>query len=86
VKKQNREIDILFTNAGVAKLARLVNVTEKFLDFHFNANIRGLFFTVQKALPLMKNGGSMLLNSSVVGVMGLPGHTFKGERDEQVNR
>jgi hypothetical protein len=43
-------------------------------------------FTVQKALLLMKDGDSMLLNSFVVDMMGLPGHTVKGERDEQINR
>jgi NAD(P)-dependent dehydrogenase (short-subunit alcohol dehydrogenase family) len=46
VKKQHRKIDILFANAGVAKLAPLGTVTEEFFDFHFNANVRGLFFTV----------------------------------------
>jgi NAD(P)-dependent dehydrogenase (short-subunit alcohol dehydrogenase family) len=53
VKKQNRRIDILFANAGVAKLAPFGTIPEEFFDFHFNANVRGLFFTVQKAVPLL---------------------------------
>jgi len=47
VKKQNRKIDVLFANAGVAKRAPFGTVTEEFFDIHFNANVRGLFFTVR---------------------------------------
>src|ERR1700739_2922060 len=58
VKKHNRQIDIIFANAGVAKLAAFGTVDEKFFDLPFDANVRGLFFSVQKGLPLMKDGGS----------------------------
>jgi len=51
VKKHNRPIDILFANAGVAKLAPFGTVNEEFFDLHFGANVRGLFFFVQKAFP-----------------------------------
>jgi NADP-dependent 3-hydroxy acid dehydrogenase YdfG len=54
VQKQNRKIDEIFANAGIAQVAPFSTVDEKFLDLHFNANVKGLFFTVQKALPLMK--------------------------------
>jgi NAD(P)-dependent dehydrogenase (short-subunit alcohol dehydrogenase family) len=53
-------------------------VTPEHFDKTININLRGLLFTVQKALPLMKNGGSIVLNSSVVGMMGLPGHSVYG--------
>jgi NAD(P)-dependent dehydrogenase (short-subunit alcohol dehydrogenase family) len=72
VKKQNRKIDILFANAGVAKLAPLGTVTEEFFDFHFNANVRGLFFTVQKALPLLNDGASIILTGSIASIKGFP--------------
>jgi NAD(P)-dependent dehydrogenase (short-subunit alcohol dehydrogenase family) len=72
VKKQNRKIDILFANAGVAKLAPLGTVTEEFFDFHFNANVRGLFFTMQKALPLLNDGASIILTGSIASIKGFP--------------
>jgi NAD(P)-dependent dehydrogenase (short-subunit alcohol dehydrogenase family) len=72
VKKRNRKIDILFANAGVAKLAPLGTVTEEFFDFHFNANVRGLFFTVQKALPLLNDGASIILTGSIASIKGFP--------------
>ena len=72
VKKRNRKIDILFANAGVAKLAPLGTVTEEFFDFHFNANVRGLFFTVQKALPLLNDGASIILTGSIAAIKGFP--------------
>jgi NAD(P)-dependent dehydrogenase (short-subunit alcohol dehydrogenase family) len=72
VKKHNRKIDIIFANAGLAKLAPLGTVTEEFFDLHFNANVKGLFFTVQKGLPLMKDGGSIILTGSIADVKGFP--------------
>jgi len=53
VKKLNRKIDVVFANAGISLLAPLDAVDEKFFDLHFDANVKGLFFTVQKALPLL---------------------------------
>jgi NAD(P)-dependent dehydrogenase (short-subunit alcohol dehydrogenase family) len=74
VKTQNRKIDILFANAGVAKLAPLGAITEEFFDFHFNANVRGLFFTVQKALPLLNDRASIILTGSIASIKGF--HAF----------
>jgi NAD(P)-dependent dehydrogenase (short-subunit alcohol dehydrogenase family) len=52
VKKHERKIDIIVANAGLAKLAPFGTVDEKFFDLHFDANVKGLFFSVQKGLPL----------------------------------
>jgi NAD(P)-dependent dehydrogenase (short-subunit alcohol dehydrogenase family) len=72
VKKHNRPIDILFANAGVAKLAPFGTVNEELFDLHFDANVRGLFFFVQKGLPLMRDGGSIILNASIADIKGFP--------------
>lgn len=72
VKKENRPLDIIFANAGVAKLAQFGTVDEGFFDLHFNANVKGLFFSVQKGLPLMKNGGSIILTGSIANIKGFP--------------
>ena len=73
VKKRTREIDIIFANAGIAKLAPFGTVDEAFFDLHFNANVKGLFFSVQKGLPLMKDGGAIILNGSIADIKGFPG-------------
>jgi NAD(P)-dependent dehydrogenase (short-subunit alcohol dehydrogenase family) len=76
VKKEKGRIDVLFASAGVGELNNpLGSVTEKGLDDTFNVNVRGTLFTVQKALPLMKDGGSIILNSSIAGVKEFPGTT-----------
>lgn len=72
VRKQHRKIDVLFANAGVAQLAPFGTVEEKFYDLHFDANVKGMFFTVQKALPLLNNGGSIILTGSIADVKGFP--------------
>jgi NAD(P)-dependent dehydrogenase (short-subunit alcohol dehydrogenase family) len=72
VKKHNRQLDIIFANAGLAKLARFGTVDEPFFDLHFNANVKGLFFSVQKGLPLMKDGGSIILSGSIADIKGFP--------------
>jgi NAD(P)-dependent dehydrogenase (short-subunit alcohol dehydrogenase family) len=72
VKKHHRPIDIIFANAGLAKLAPFGTVDEEFFDFHFDANVKGLFFSVQKALPLMKEGGSIILTGSIADIKGFP--------------
>jgi len=71
VKNDKGRLDIVFANAGVAKYAALGQITEEFYDFHFNINVKGMLFTVQKALPLIPNGGSIILTSSIVGSKGL---------------
>jgi NAD(P)-dependent dehydrogenase (short-subunit alcohol dehydrogenase family) len=73
VKEKHGHIDILFANAGVGTIAPLAVATEAHFDQTFDVNVKGLFFTVQKALPLFKDGGSIVLNSSVSNVLGLPG-------------
>jgi NAD(P)-dependent dehydrogenase (short-subunit alcohol dehydrogenase family) len=67
-----RKIDVIFANAGIAQLALFENVDEKFYDLHFNANVKGLFFTIQKALPLLKDGASIILNGSIATIKGFP--------------
>lgn len=59
-------IDILFANAGIAKFQSFGEIDESFFDEQFNTNVKGLYFTVQKALPLIPDGGTILLNASVV--------------------
>jgi NAD(P)-dependent dehydrogenase (short-subunit alcohol dehydrogenase family) len=71
---KNRTIDVLFANAGVLSPGCL-NPPMKFFDFHFNANVKGLFFRVQKALPLLKDGASVILNGSLATIKGFPGIT-----------
>jgi NAD(P)-dependent dehydrogenase (short-subunit alcohol dehydrogenase family) len=68
-----RKIDVVFANAGISQIAPLGNVDEKFFDLHFDANVKGLFFTVQKALPLLKDGASIILNASIATTKGFPG-------------
>jgi NAD(P)-dependent dehydrogenase (short-subunit alcohol dehydrogenase family) len=72
IKERFGRIDVLFANAGVAFFAPISDVTESFFDSMTNINQRGLFFTVQKALPLLKEGASVVINTSVVNEMGMP--------------
>jgi NAD(P)-dependent dehydrogenase (short-subunit alcohol dehydrogenase family) len=73
VKEKHGHIDILFANAGAGTIAPLAAATEVHFDQTFDVNVKGLFFTVQKALPLFRDGGSIILTSSVSNIMGLPG-------------
>src|ERR1700739_4169111 len=72
IKRQKGKLDIVFANAGVAKYAAFGTITEELYDWTFDINVKGLLFTVQKALPLLPDGASIILNSSVVGRKGLP--------------
>src|SRR6266700_2893338 len=72
VKAKHGHIDILFANAGAGTIAPLAVATEAHFDQIFDVNVKGLFFTVQKALPLFTDGGSIILNSSVVASKGSP--------------
>ena len=73
IKQEHGRIDVLFVNAGVTPMAPLAETTEASFDQVFNINVKGLFFTLQKALPLMNPGASVILNASVVQKVGFPG-------------
>lgn len=72
VKEQKGKLDIVFANAGIGELAPLGHITEEGFDKQFNVNVKGLLFTVQKALPLLQPGASIVLNASIVSVKGNP--------------
>lgn len=72
VKAQKGALDIVFANAGTGEFASLSQITEDHFDKQFNVNVKGLLFTVQKALPLMQPGGSIVLNASIVSITGSP--------------
>jgi NAD(P)-dependent dehydrogenase (short-subunit alcohol dehydrogenase family) len=71
VKEQKGRIDILFANAGVGELVPLGSITEAHFDKTFGINVKGLLFTVQKALPLFQDGGSIILNASIAASKGV---------------
>jgi NAD(P)-dependent dehydrogenase (short-subunit alcohol dehydrogenase family) len=71
IKREKGKLDILFANAGVAKYAPLGKITEELYDSIFSINVKGLLFTVQKALPLLPDGASIILNASIVASKGL---------------
>lgn len=72
VRAQHRRIDVLFANAGVGELEPLGQITEASFDRTFGVNVKGVVFTVQKALPLMGDGTSIILTGSTTGTMGTP--------------
>jgi NAD(P)-dependent dehydrogenase (short-subunit alcohol dehydrogenase family) len=72
VTKQLGRIDVLFANAGVAKFAPASDVTERVYDEIFDINVKGVFFTIQKAIPFLNDSASIILNTSVVNQAGLP--------------
>ncbi len=71
IKRERGKLDIVFANAGVARYASFGKITEEFYDSIFDVNVKGLLFTVQKALPLLPDGASIILNASIVGSKGL---------------
>jgi NAD(P)-dependent dehydrogenase (short-subunit alcohol dehydrogenase family) len=73
IKGEKGRIDILFANAGAASMAKLGEITEEHFYGIFGINVKGLVFTVQKALPLMPNGSSVILNASIESIKGKPG-------------
>jgi NAD(P)-dependent dehydrogenase (short-subunit alcohol dehydrogenase family) len=72
VKTLKGKIDIVFANAGIGEFASIGQITEEHFDKQFNVNVKGLLFTVQKALPLLQQGGSIVLNASIVSSTGSP--------------
>jgi NAD(P)-dependent dehydrogenase (short-subunit alcohol dehydrogenase family) len=75
IKKEKGKVDVVFANAGIAKYSALGSIDEEHFDSIFNGNVKGMLFTVQKALPLMPDGASVILNASVVGSKGLPSNS-----------
>jgi NAD(P)-dependent dehydrogenase (short-subunit alcohol dehydrogenase family) len=71
IKREKGKLDIVFANAGVAKYAPMGSITEELYDWTFDINVKGLLFTVQKALPLMPDGAAIILNASIVASKGL---------------
>jgi NAD(P)-dependent dehydrogenase (short-subunit alcohol dehydrogenase family) len=74
IKETKGHLDIVFANAGFVELQTIDEATPDHFDKTFQINVRGLFFCVQKALPLIRTGGSIILTASVVSVKGLAGH------------
>jgi NAD(P)-dependent dehydrogenase (short-subunit alcohol dehydrogenase family) len=75
IQREKGRLDSVFANAGVATFAPFGEITEEHYDTIFNINVKGLLFTVQKALPLMPDGASIILNASIVGSKGLPANS-----------
>jgi NAD(P)-dependent dehydrogenase (short-subunit alcohol dehydrogenase family) len=72
IKEQKGKLDIVFANAGTGAFAPLEQISEEHFDKQFDVNVRGMLFTVQKALPLLQPGGSIVLNASMVSITGSP--------------
>jgi NAD(P)-dependent dehydrogenase (short-subunit alcohol dehydrogenase family) len=72
VKREKGRIDVLFASAGRGELAKIGEITEEHFDSTFDLNVRGTLFTVQKALPLFSEGGSIFLNGSIASIKGYP--------------
>ena len=73
VKDRLGKIDILFVNAGVLRMGSLSESDEEHFDFQVNVNFKGSFFTIQKVVPIMNDGGSIVINSSNANQIGIPG-------------
>jgi len=70
IKREKGRLDIVFANVGAAQIAPFGKITEEHYDAIFNVNVKGVLFTVQKALGLMPDGGSIILNASIFGSKG----------------
>jgi NAD(P)-dependent dehydrogenase (short-subunit alcohol dehydrogenase family) len=79
IKEDKSKLDIVFANAGIAKCATLGEITEELYDAIFTINVKGMLFTVQKALPLMPDGAAIILTSSIVGSKGLGANSVYDE-------
>jgi len=72
IKQEKGRLDVIFANAGVGSIAPLGSITEEQYDQTFNVNVKGVLFTVQKALPLVPDGASIILNASITSIKGMP--------------
>jgi NAD(P)-dependent dehydrogenase (short-subunit alcohol dehydrogenase family) len=72
VAKKLGRIDVLFANAGIAKFAAVGDVSEELYDETFDINVKGVFFTIQKAIPYLNDNASIILNTSFVNQAGVP--------------
>ncbi len=75
IQRDKGKLDIIFANAGIGSYASLGTIDEEHFDSIFSTNVKGVVFTVQKALPLLPDGASIILNASVVGSKGLPANS-----------
>jgi NAD(P)-dependent dehydrogenase (short-subunit alcohol dehydrogenase family) len=75
IKQEKGKLDIVFANAGTAKYGTIGEITEELYDSIFETNVKGLLFTVQKALPLLPDGAAIILNASIVASKGLPSNS-----------
>ncbi len=80
IKREKGKLDVVFANAGVAKYAPLGKMTEEFFDSIFDINVKGVLFTVQKALPLLPDGASIILNASIVASKGFVANSVYSAR------
>jgi NAD(P)-dependent dehydrogenase (short-subunit alcohol dehydrogenase family) len=79
VKTKHGRIDVLFVNAGIARFAPIAQVDEAFYDSQFNVNVKGAFFLLKHAIPIIPDGGAIILTASVAGAAGgLGGSTIYG--------
>ena len=72
VQQQHGHLDVVFANAGVGEFAPLGEITEEHFDKTFSTNVKGMLFTVQKALPFLQDGASIILNASSTSIKGAP--------------
>ncbi|MGA9151912.1 MAG: SDR family oxidoreductase, partial [Candidatus Nitrosopolaris sp.] len=87
VKQQKGQIDVLFANAGIFELVSLGSITEEHFDKIFSVNVKGVLFTVQMALPLFRDGGSIILIASVAGSKGFEGSSvYSATKDFPPNK
>jgi NAD(P)-dependent dehydrogenase (short-subunit alcohol dehydrogenase family) len=75
IKQEKGKLDVVFANAGIAQFAPLGQITEEHFDSIFDINVKGVLFSVQKALPLLPDGAYIILNGSIVGSKGLPANS-----------
>lgn len=78
IKAKYGKIDVLFVNAGIAKFALIDAVDEAFFDAQFNVNVRGAYFTIKHAIPIIADGGSIILTGSIAATSGAPGRSVYG--------